>query len=105
MPLGNDGVTVDLGRTFQLPVGSFFLFEAAFITDPVFHFPPLVLAGRDTEYLVSPVPQRHFPVALRVVAIAVGIYRLEEPDPVLKPEGLVRQGSYRAYVDDIAYKV
>lgn len=105
MPLGYDGMPVHLGRSFYRPVPGSLLLKPTFITDPILHLAPLVLTGRHTEHLLTPVPQRDLAGTFRMAAIAMRIYGVEEPYAVLEPECFIRQGADRAHVDDIPYEV
>src|SRR6185312_15083387 len=69
MPLRDHRMPAHFGRPLDHPVGRLLLLEPALITDPVLHFTPLILPRRDTEHFLSPVPQRHIPLAFRVIAI------------------------------------
>ena len=105
MALRDDTVTIDLRRSFDLPVTGLLLLKAAFITDPVLYLTPLVLARRNTKDLIAAIPQSHLALAAFMRTVAMRIYRLKEPNAVFEPEGLIRQRTHRAYVDDIPDKV
>ena len=105
MPLSDHRMPAHLGRTFYFPIARFLFFETAFIADPIGYFSPLVFPGRHPEYFLSPVPEGDLAIAFRVGAIAMRIDGFQEPYPVFKPEGLIRQCSNGADINHISNKI
>src|SRR5437763_10489212 len=95
-------MTIQLRRAIDDPVGNFLLFEAAFITDPVFHFTPLIFSCGYAQNVIAAHPQSY--LTLAGWAIPVCIHRLGKPYTILKAKGSVGKRPHRTYIDDIAYK-
>src|ERR1700722_4664320 len=105
MPLRDHTMPAHPGRSLDHPIRRCLLVEPAFITNPVLHLTPLVLTRRDPKNLLPTIPKRHLPLTLNMVAITMRIHRLQEPNPVLEPEGLVGEGANRTNINDIADKI
>src|SRR5690349_12257598 len=95
-------MTVNLRRTFYYPVFCFFFVEATFITDPIFHFAPLVFTCGYTEYLIASHPQTNFAAASRTIAMR--IYCFGKPYAIFETECFICQCTYRAYIYHITDK-
>src|SRR6185437_15605793 len=105
MALRDHGVPAHLRRPLDRPVSRILLLEPAFITDPRGHLAPLVLAGSHPEHLCPAIPKIDLPATLGILTIPMRIHRLQKPNAILEPKGLIRQRPHRAHIDDIADKI
>ncbi len=93
----------DMCRTFDGPVSCFLFFKTTFVSNPLFHFTPLVFSRCYPQDFFPPLPKGD--PACTAFTIPVCIDRLGEPDTVLETEGLVGEGSNRAYIDDVSNEI
>src|SRR5690606_17100020 len=103
MPLGYYAVAVYPAGAFNGPCFGVLGFKTAGVADKFLHFAVFILAGGYAEHFVAAHPQYRFAAAF--IAVAVRIYRFQEPYAVLETEGFIRERAYRAYINHVADKV
>ncbi len=98
-------MTVEVARTFNGPIGFGFFLKPAGVANEFVYLPVGVFSGGNAVDFAAVHPGYHLPAAFFVLAIAVRIHRIEEPNPAFESESTVGQCTYRAHINYVPAEI